>query len=398
MWTAPIRAPETQAMYDAADTACPPGMRKFDVDAIIASIKPTLPKLAEEPGDWEEPLRRYADAAEAEAKLNGLGYQSMRLMIAARLRARYAIAQTLENQPEIGTRKIDRPIFIIGGWRTGTTLLQRLMAAVPTLRGMLPMELTQPTRFATASREEREALLAEARNAPNPLHLLNPHIMDIHPYGADEEEECVLALGTDFKNLSFTSNLYIPAYAHWLLNEDMSDSYAIYADILRMVQGDGETRRLVLKAPAHTASLPAIWANFPDAIIVQLHRDPVATVTSGASLFSVFHTTYSDEVDPLVVGEYQLEMTKIWFDRAKAARQANPGKPFIDVDFREFIADPVAMVAQICMACGVAWGDKAEQAVRSRLDTLNQQHGSHKYRPEDFGLTAERIHSAFGQS
>lgn len=391
MWTPPPRKPATQAMYDAADQALPPEARRFDVDAIIAAVRPSLPNLVEEPTGWEEPLRRYVDALHAEARLNGFGYQAVGAMIAARIQARYAIAQTLEEHPEIRDRKLDRPIFIIGGWRTGTTLLQRLMAAVPTLRGMLPAELTQPVRFATASSDERQALLEQARQAPNMLHQLNPHIMGIHPYGPDEEEECVLALGTDFKNLSFTSNTHIPSYAHWLLDEDMCNSYAIYADILRMIVGANETRRLVLKAPAHTASLPAIWANFPDAIIVQLHREPVATVTSGASLFAVFHTTYSDAVDPAIVGQYQLGMTRTWFDRAARARADNPAKPVIDVDFRDFIADPTAMVARICEACDVAWDHHAEQSVRQRLATLDRQHSAHKYSPEDFGLTADVI-------
>jgi hypothetical protein len=398
MWTPPTRAPETQATYDAADHAFPPESRMFNVDAIIAAVRPMLPKLNVEPSDWEEPLRRYVDAVHEEAKLNGLGYQAVGATIASRIQARYAIAKALEDNPEIRKRRIDRPIFIIGGWRTGTTLLQRLMAAVPALRGMLPMELTQPVRFATATREEREALLVEARRSPNMLHKLNPHIMDIHLYGPEEEEECVLALGTDFKNLSFTSNVHIPSYAHWLLGQDMRDSYAIYGDILRMVQGSDESRRLVLKAPAHTASLPAIWANFPDAIVVQLHRDPVSTVTSGASLFSVFHTTYSDAVDPAVVGKYQLDMTRIWFNRAAKARDDNPDKPVIDVDFRDFVTDPIAMVANLCQQCEVYWDEAAEWTVGQRLSALDRQHASHKYSPEDFGLSADMILEAMTHS
>ena len=390
MWQQPRRAPAVQTIYDAAENAIKSEDRVFKFHDIVANALKRIPEPGKIPTGWQEPLRRYLDAAQNEAALNALGFQSIAATAAAKLQARYEICAAIERNPAVSRAAIDRPIFVIGGWRTGTTLLQRLLASVPALKGMLPLELLQPWRFVDADASKRETMLEAARGAPNMLHVLNPEIMDIHPYGPDQEEECVLALGTDFKNLSFTSNIHVPSYAHWLLEQDMTDSYAIYRDVLRLVN-HGDRRRLILKAPAHTASLPAIWANFPDAIVIQLHRDVVNTVTSGASLFAVFHSTYSDRVDPVEVGRYQLGMTRTWFDRAAAAREANPTRRVIDVDFREFIADPVGMVGKICKACDVDWDDHAGQRVSSRLVNLNQRHASHKYQPEDFGLTAGEI-------
>lgn len=124
---------------------------------------------------------------------------------------------------------------------------------------------------------------------------------------------------------------------------------------------------------------------------MQLHRDVVQTVTSGASLFSVFHATYSDQVDAAEVGRYQLRMTRTWFDRAAAAREANPAGRVIDVDFRRFIADPIAMVAEICRLGDVPWDQSSHESVGKRLVELNRQHATHRYEPEDFGLTPEEI-------
>src|SRR5690606_17078896 len=99
-----------------------------------------------------------------------------------------------------------------------------------------------------------------------------------HPSGARLEEECVLAMGTDFRNWGFTSTLRCPGHSAWLAEQDLSGSYRRYAEILRLLQ-DASGRRWILKAPAHTAELPSLFAAFPDATVVHLHRDVVQTVT-----------------------------------------------------------------------------------------------------------------------
>jgi hypothetical protein len=264
------------------------------------------------------------------------------------------------------------------------------LAGLPGLRGAMPSELSVPWRFRGLDAGAREALIEAGESAHRRLHTLNPQMQAIHPSGGRLAEECVLAMGTDFRNWGFTSTLRSPGYAAWILQQDMTPSYAAYADILRMLQDDS-ARRWVLKAPAHTAALPALWAAFPDAVVLHLHRDVVETVTSGASLFAVFRSTYSDEVDPAELGRYQLDMTAEWFTRAMAARDAHPGARVIDVAFAELVADPAALAQKICEACDIPWTEDSVAAARQRLADLNRQHGVHKYTPDDFGLTAGEI-------
>lgn len=396
MWTAPERSAEAQAIHAAAeaDRAVNPDRYRLDPEAVVAAAlaKGGLPE--DDDGDWRDGLGVYLAAARDEGGLNALGMRSFAGTAMGRLQARRGIARALEAQPEVRERAVERPIFIIGGWRTGTTLLQRLLAAAPGLRGAFPAELSAPWRFATLDAAGREALIDAGEGAHQRLHLLNPTMAAIHPSGGRMAEECVLAMGSDFRNWGFTSTLRCPSYAAWLAGQDMAGSYRRYRDVLRLLD-DGSGRRWVLKAPAHTAELPALLAAFPDAHVIHLHRDVVQTVTSGASLFAVFRSTYSDAVDPADVGRYQLETTAMWFERAMAARDAHPGAAVLDVSFSALAADPIAMAKTICAACDVAWRDETWPALEARLAELNRQHGAHRHAPEDFGLDRDEILDCF---
>lgn len=396
MWTPAPRTAEAQALYAAAeaDRAANPGRYDLSVEAITTAAFAKGPPPADDDGDWREGLEVYLTAARQEGQLNALGLRGMAGTAIGRLQARLAIAAALARRPETRDRTIDRPIFIIGGWRTGTTLLQRLMSALPDLRGLRPAELSAPWMFAGLDAAAREALIASGEVAHRRLHTLNPTMASIHPSGARLEEECVLAMGTDFRNWGFTSTLRCPSYADWLLTQDFAGAYRRYADILRLLQDDSGARWL-LKAPAHTAELPALLAAFPDATIVHLHRDVVQTITSGASLFAVFRSTYSDAVAAAEVGRYQLDTTALWFERAMAARDAHPGARVIDIAFTDLAADPVGTARAIRAACDLPWTAACDEAAAARLAELNTQHGAHRYAPADFGLDPDEIRERF---
>jgi hypothetical protein len=398
LWRPAPRTAEAAAIHAAAeaDKAANPPRYQLEPEALATAALTKIDDTGDDDGDWREGFGVYVKAARDEGGLNALGQRTMAGTAISKLQARFAIARALKAKPEIRERTIDRPVFVIGGWRTGTTLLQRLLAAVPGLRAAYPAELTVPWRFAGLDDAAREKLLAAGESAHGRLHALNPAMQAIHPSGGRLAEECVLAMGTDFRNWGFTSTLRCPSYAAWLATQDMTGAYRRYADILRLLQDDSG-RRWILKAPAHTAALPALWAAFPDACVVHLHRDVVETVTSGASLFAVFRSTYSDRVDAAEVGRYQLETTADWFDRAMDARDALPSARVMDVAFSELVADPIAMARRICRTFDVDWDDDADDAAMTRLSALKQQHGAHRYTPEEFGLDRDEVRARFAR-
>lgn len=229
------------------------------------------------------------------------------------------------------------------------------------------------------------------------LHFLNPQLQAIHDSGPRLPEECVLAMGSDFRNWGFTSTVRLDGYAAWLAGQDLNESYTRYRRVLQVLdQGDG--RRWVVKAPAHTAELPHVASAFPGAIVVQLHRDIVETIASGSSLFAVFRSMYSDEVDGADVGRYQTDTTELWLRRAQAFRSdpASAAVTFVDLDFPRLVRDPVGSIGKIYAAAGMEPPpDPAGFVERYHAASPRHARGQHAYTAADFGLDERAIRERF---
>jgi hypothetical protein len=221
----------------------------------------------------------------------------------------------------------------------------------------------------------------------------------IHASGARLPEECVLAMGTDFRNWGFTSTTRLDGYAAWLAGESFAGAYRRYRAILQTLdRGDG--RRFLLKAPAHCAELASLDGAFPDACVVHLHRDVVEAIASGASLFAVFRSTYSEAVDPRDVGRFQADQTALWMGRALAFRDgeavARGAARFVDLDYRALVADPIDAARRIYAAAGLELSADVVAGFE-RYCARNRQHdrGAHRYEPAQFGLDPGALRERF---
>jgi hypothetical protein len=311
-----------------------------------------------------------------------------------RLTAGAAIARYRGDHPEVADVEPAPPIVIIGGWRTGTTFLFRLLGTDPRLHAPLPAELVAPWLFADGPTDTARTTTAAASQL---LHTLNPAMAYVHPSGPDLPEECVLGMGTDLRNWGFTSMMRLPSYADWLAQQDFSASYVRYREALQLLAA-ADARRFVLKAPAHTAELDHLANAFPGAVIVQIHRDIVPTLTSGASLFAVYRSTYSDDVDPLEVGRQQVDQSELWFRRAAQFRSSAGAAAVtcVDIEYDAFIANPGDALRAIYTAAGMEpppdlTGFVGDYHRAHPTDTHNQ----HRYAPEDFGINPDELRERF---
>lgn len=302
-----------------------------------------------------------------------------------------------EAAPDRADTPLVPPIFITGGWRSGTTFLFRLLATDPRLRAPLPAELADPCRVAVMSDDEREALIEASVGPSEMLYVLNPELRAIHDSGGRLPEECGLAMGNDLRNWGFSSATRLDSYARWLADEDLGPSYVDYRHVLQALdRSDG--RRWVLKAPPHTAELPNLVKAFPGAVVVHLHRDIVETVASGASLFAVFRSMYSDEVDAVDVGRFQADQTELWFRRALTYR-ADPAPraaTFVDLDYRDLVGDPVAAIATVYAAADLEPpADPAAFVADYHATHPRHAHGTHRYTAAEFGLDEGELRERF---
>jgi len=339
------------------------------------------------------------DAMNHEARLNAAGVMFARSGLMTPLGNRLKMVHLLKEQPELFRHPISRPIFIVGGSRTGTTLLQRLLNVDPGNRTLLAWEMTTPFALGSHDAEVRRNAVEAAQQGHDALHLLNPTMRAVHFSGATLPEECVLMMGTDGLNWGILSNAYLPSYAKCLAEQDFGGAYERHRQLIQIIQGSETPHRWVFKAPYHLPELNALLHVYPDACIVHTHRDIVDTVSSTASLFAVFRSTLSDHVDPLVVGAEQVTLLSDWFNRAMTVRDALPEESparFIDVHFRQLVADPIATVSQIYNAFDMELSKEAQGLMQDHLAQENKgAYGRHLYSPEQFGLDPEEIRERF---
>ena len=90
--------------------------------------------------------------------------------------------------------------------------------------------------------------------------------------------------------------------------------------------------RWVLKSPFHLGYLDVLFEFFPDASVIQTHRDPLETIPSVASMYCALWELSTDRVDPLRVGSQCLERYARALERCLEARSRLSTECFLDVD------------------------------------------------------------------
>jgi hypothetical protein len=387
-WSAPVRSPVAQQIHAGAekDRAERPERYRFDPDAVIRRATKHGASVDDFADGWRAGLDVFLRSAEEDGKLNAVGTRMALQAAAGRLTAGAQIAQAFRDSPELRDTALAPPIVIVGGWRTGTTFLFRLLGRDPRLHAPLPAELVAPWLPADPERTATASQL---------LHTLNPDMAFVHPSGPTLPEECVLALGTDLRNWGFTSMMRLPSYAAWLAEQDFAGSYLRYREILQLI-GSRDDRRFVLKAPAHTAELDHLVEAFPGAVVVQIHRDIVETLTSGATLFGVYRCTYSHDVDAKDVGRQLVDQSELWFRRAAAVRESAPNVTFVDLDYSTLVGDTVGCLKTIYAAAGMDVIGQPDQFVAAyHADHPREPHGYQRCTPEDFGLHPGELRERF---
>ncbi len=171
----------------------------------------------------------------------------------------------------------------------------------------------------------------------------------------------------------------------------MAPAYRYHRMFLQYLQSAHSGERWVIKSPAHLWSLNAMFHEYPEALIVQTHRDPLRVVCSLASLVDLLRRLASDEVSISAVAAEWVDDIVLGLDRAIEARRDGtvPAGQAVDVLFRDFLRDPMAVVRTIYERLGIELTDAAEKAMRSFLAANPQEkHGGHRYSFAETGLDA----------
>ena len=355
----------------------------FDVDQLVATALDATGLDDFGAPTWRDGLERLAAALRSEARLHELGEQIASGEIVEYLSTRLGLVDWRKRHPEIAAVDVTPPIVIVGQARTGTTILHDLLAQDPANRVPLTWEVDRPLPPPETATYHTDPRIAASQELLDGVELVIPGFQAMHPMGALLPQECVRMTGGDFRSLIFPTQYRVPSYAQWLLHEaDMASAYRWHRLFLQHLQSRHPAPRWVLKSPGHLWCLGALLDEYPNALLVQTHRDPLRIIASLSSLMSVLRRLGSDAISqPENAAEFAGYLVS-GLDRSVAAREDGtvPADRVVDVQFRAFMADPFTTIREIYDRLGLELTEDSEQRMRAFLATNTvERHGGHTY-------------------
>jgi hypothetical protein len=342
-------------------------------------------------GPLHEPLRVLCRSLEDEMELSAAGRFGAHRRLLQLLITRARLQALWQRHPEILEIDVAEPWFIVGLPRSGTTLLHRLLARDPALRSaplwelMHPLPLCDPRPMAMAP-PSPEPRIAMAEQALEGLHRVAPDLVRMHEMDALEPDEELNLLALGFCSMGFEFSFTVPAYVRWYALQDHTEGYRLFRRVLQTLQWLRGGRHWILKAPSHMEQLRPLLSVFPDATVIQTHRDAAVTSVSLTSLTCYGVRAYFDHPNPLVMGQSISAAVERLLHALDRDRADGDGR-FFDIHFAELMRDPIGLVHRLYAARGRAYTSEAEAAMREYLGAHPRaKHGAHDYAAADFGI------------
>ncbi|MFC3174603.1 sulfotransferase family protein [Novosphingobium bradum] len=351
------------------------GLERFDSDSFREGLEILIADKTR-PGQPEltEPFRQFVISA---------------------LANRLKVTAALDERPELLERAVERPVFVFGLPRTGTTLLNNLLAADPARRSALTWEIDDPVpppTSATLTSDPRAVARLEQHRA---LLAAHPEAGRIYRGSPVYPNECLFFTRSDFKSLICESTGSLPTYRDWLFQTDMGSTYAYHKRFLQLHQADAPGI-WNLKQPSHGLWLDSLLQTYPDARLVWTHRDPVAALGSFCSLTKVAHQAFSGPVDLAWIAQNQPWQALQHANRPLDWIERNGGERIAHVHYADLIRDPIPAMRRLYAALGDDFTPEAEAAMRAWLaDNPQAKFGKHEYRLDEYGLTASQVRGLF---
>lgn len=319
---------------------------------------------------WQEGLEVYLDSLTTSARLNEIGVGVAEDGVVTDLANRLRIEAWRRDHPDVARQEIRRPIIIVGQPRTGTTILHDLMAQDPANRAPISWELERPVPAPRTETFETDPRIDECQAGFDLVESFVPGFTAFHELGARLAQEDVRIFTSDFRSMQHALQFEVPEYNHWLLHEaDMAPAYRWHRRFLQHLQSEHHSERWLLKSPAHLWALPALLAEYPDAIVIQNHRDPLKVIASVSALGASLREMTTDHFEVTRLAAQYGEDIPLGLERALQARRDGlfaPGQ-VVDVRYQDIRHDLIGAIGRIYDEIGLELTAEAESRMRAFL-------------------------------
>ncbi|WP_438985457.1 sulfotransferase family protein [Aequoribacter sp.] len=396
LWQAP---PHPQWLSQVNDEA-----RCFDLQAVVpldetslldhAMAKTGLSDFGED--SWREPFQVYLKSVESEAQLTLFGRLMARNDLILWLTTRLEVMDWLKRYPEIEEQEVKAPMFIVGLPRSGTSILFELLAQDPDVGVPLMWEALQPCPPPEIATYGTDPRIEYADSVFTQWNRVAPEFAAMHEMRGDIPAECGLIMAGSFISDHIGSLHQTPSYAMWCAQADYLPAYKYHRKVLQVLQWRNPRARWLLKAPEHQVHLDVLLQIYPDARIVQTHRDPIQCMASTTSLMGTLYHMRSDQPFNAAMFENILmgEATAHRLEKVMDQRDSGlvPPANIADSRYQDLIEDPLANIQRLYRHFDLDLSDTAKTAMQAYLAAKPKgKFGTHRYPVQEEHLSARPL-------
>ncbi|MFT4054419.1 MAG: sulfotransferase [Novosphingobium sp.] len=319
--------------------------------------------------------------------------QHMVRVMANRLR----IEDLVKRHPEILDIQIDRPLFIAGLPRSGTTHLVNWLARDERLRSLTLWESEEPVPSVEVAAGETDPRVLRSAEVWTHFESMLPHMAAMHGMDAASIHEDNELLYMDLNCYSWEFQSRIPGWTDYYFAHDRTPSYAYEKKVLQVLTWYRGPNRWLLKSPQHMENLAAIRTVFPDAKMVITHRDPIAVLRSLTTMLGYADRIRRDPVDSPGLAQFWLDRIERLLRACIDQHDAWGPENSLDLLFHEYMADQEKVLRQVYELAELELTPEAESALLSYLDeNPRNKHGKVIYDLEGvFGIDEAEARKRF---
>lgn len=280
------------------------------------------------------------------------------------------IAERLRYGRAIAAARPAAPVFILGHWRSGTTLLHNLMALDPQFAAPNLFQTMMPHGF----------MLTEGWQAPLWKRFVpETRLIDNMPFGTELPQEDEFALAILTRKSPYMGHSFPRRWAYYMRYLDFAgvdDSErrrwkSAFMDYLRKIAVLREGRTLLLKSPPHTARIPLLLEMFPDARFVHIHRNPYRVYQSSLHMLTEGLPLAKMQSGELPAPEdFVIDRYNRLYDAYFDARNALPDDRIVEIRFEDLAQDPVTTIGNLYRRLGFDGFDATRPALEAEAGRL----------------------------
>jgi hypothetical protein len=351
------------------------------------------------PDDYLPGLKVLLQSMDYDPHFSAQGRRAAWGQVVGVLKGRVHAIRSMKDNPGFDAQPIVSPVVITGVPRTGTTALHRLMAVDPRDQGLQTWLLDSPMprppieTWPSDPEFQKSMAVIEARYAAAPQKRAAHHI------AAEEVHECCMVLWQSFVSNLWSCGWSAPTYDAWWGAQSEEAAYRYYYKCVQLIGSNEPNKRWLLKNPGHIENLDLLFAVFPDARVIQTHRDPAKAIPSLVSLLMNLHPIMEEgRVEQRAENMLAREVAK-WSNavrKAEAVRERHPGK-VLDVVHADFHREPMAVLERIYAFVGMDIPGDVRAGLAQRIEEKPElARGVHRYDIRDYGMTEDEARAPFG--